>query len=270
MAVLKDYHHFLGRHWETGSVCNHFAYKGVKAPHTGQPYSEAMLLGISGGIVMGYFSFAYEGNEPQARILTRNTFNPLDTLLERLGVVQNRMQTPDPVKAERKLVECLENGIPPIVWMDMFISPYTGIVKDQGMWWMFPVVIYGFDTQADRVWIADRSSAPLYTTPGELSKARGRVKNIKNRMLTLGPPDAEKLPGAVRKGIWDCIRLFTEAPPKGSKNNFGLAAYRWWAELLTKPKSRMSWEREFPAGSKMYSGLVWAFSDINTFGKDLM
>jgi hypothetical protein len=88
MAVLYDYHHFLGRHWETGSVCNHFAYQGVKAPHTGKPYSEAMLLGISGGIVMGYFSFSYEGYDPQARILTRNTFNPLDTLLERLGVVQ--------------------------------------------------------------------------------------------------------------------------------------------------------------------------------------
>jgi hypothetical protein len=152
--------------------------------------------------------------------------------------------------------------------MDMFAFPNTGIPKDEGMWWMFPVVVYGYDSQADRVWIADRSSAPLYLTPAEFSKARGRVKSIKNRMLTLEPPVAEKLATAVRKGIWDCIKLFTVAPPKGSKNNFGLAAYRWWAELLTKPKARMSWEKEFPAGAKMYSGLVCVFTDINTFGKD--
>ena len=85
MPKLNNYHHFDGLHWETGSVRNFYAYRGVKAPHTGQPYSEALLLGISGGIVMGYFSFAYEGYDPHARILTRNTFDPLDTLLHRLG-----------------------------------------------------------------------------------------------------------------------------------------------------------------------------------------
>jgi hypothetical protein len=50
----------IGRHWETGSVCNYFAYRGVKAPHTGQPYSEALLLGVSGGSSWGIF-FAYKG-----------------------------------------------------------------------------------------------------------------------------------------------------------------------------------------------------------------
>jgi hypothetical protein len=32
-----------GRHWETGSIHNALALQGVKAPHTGQPYSEASL-----------------------------------------------------------------------------------------------------------------------------------------------------------------------------------------------------------------------------------
>ncbi len=268
MAVLMDYNHFLGRHWETGCVCNVYAYRAVKAPHTGEPYTEAMLMGISGGIVMGYFSFAYEGYGPQARILTRNTFDPLDTLLERLGAVQKRVQTSDPAKAARKLVECLESGVPPITWVDMFSLPYNSLPKDEGMWGMFPVVVYGYDEAADRVWIADRARVPLYITTGELAAARGRVKNVKHRLLTLEPPNPEKLSAAVRNGIWDCIKLFTEAPPKGSRNNFGLAAYRWWVELLTQPKARMSWEREFPPGAKMFSGLVWAFNDIETFGKD--
>jgi hypothetical protein len=69
-------------------------------------------------------------------------------------------------------------------------------------------------------------------------------------------------------GIWDCIKLYTEAPPKGSRSNFGFAAYERWADLLTKPKQKMSWEKEFPAGSKMCAGLSSAFYDINIFGKD--
>ena len=55
MIKLNAYNHFAGRHWETGSVRNFYAYRGVNAPHTGQPYSEALLMGVSGGIVMGYF-----------------------------------------------------------------------------------------------------------------------------------------------------------------------------------------------------------------------
>ena len=85
MTVLPDYDRFTGRHWETGSVANALAYRGVKAPHTGHHFSEALLMGVSGGAVMGYFNFSYENYDPQTRILTRNTFDPWDTMLSRLG-----------------------------------------------------------------------------------------------------------------------------------------------------------------------------------------
>lgn len=58
MPILADYCQFTGLHWETGTVRNYLDYCGAKAPHTGEPYSEALLMGISGGAVMGYFVFA--------------------------------------------------------------------------------------------------------------------------------------------------------------------------------------------------------------------
>jgi hypothetical protein len=268
MTVLKDYNQFEGRHWETGSVRNYYAYRGVKAPHTGQPYSEALLLGVSGGIVMGYFSFAYEGYDPQARILTRNTFDPWDTMLGRLGAVQNVEQTYQPQTGVKKLEEVLGEGLPAIVWADMFSLPYNALPQNEGMWAMMPVLVYGYSRNEDLAWIADRADAPLIISADELDAARGRVKKHKHRLITLEPPDPAKLASGVRKGIWDCIKLYTEIPPKGSKNNFGLAAFRWWSTLLTNPKARLSWEKEFPAGRKMYAGLTSAFSDINTFGKN--
>ena len=53
MPTITNYNQFNGTHWETGSVHNFFAQRGFTAPHTGRPYSEALLLGVSGGIVMG-------------------------------------------------------------------------------------------------------------------------------------------------------------------------------------------------------------------------
>ncbi|VAW30967.1 hypothetical protein MNBD_CHLOROFLEXI01-298, partial [hydrothermal vent metagenome] len=113
----------------------------------------------------------------------------------------------------------------------------------------------------------DRAPLPLTISTEALHTARARVKKDKFRVLTLEPPVPDKLPTAVQAGIWDCIKLYTEKPPKGSKNNFGLAAYHHWVKLLTKPKTRLSWAREFPAGRKMLAGLMGVFNDINHFGK---
>lgn len=267
MTVLQDYATFSGLHWETGSVHNVFASRGIMAPHTGQPYSEALLMGVSGGAVMGYFSFAYEGYDPQAHILTRNTFDPLDRLLERLGIVQNVRQTGSADKAEAILLETLENGEPAIVWADMWSLPYNALDYDEGMWGMFPVVVYGLDRASDCVMIADRAQVSLTVTPDELRTARARVKKDRFRLLTLEPPREDKLVAAVQAGIWDCIKLYTEAPPKGSKHNFGLLAFERLATLLTKPKTRQSWAKEFPAGIKLYAGLTSLFNSVALFGQ---
>jgi len=266
MPILANHHHFAGRHWETGMLHNYYAYRGVKAPHTGQPYSEALFLGVSGGIVMGYFTFAYEGHDPHVALLTRNTFDPLDTTLARLGVVQEVMQSSKPEKGVSNLVETLTDGLPAITWADMWSLPYNALVDEGGMWAMFPILVYGYDDAANQVWIADRANVPLLVTTGELAAARGRVKQDKYRILALDLPDPEKLAAAVTAGIWDCINLYTEKPPKGSANNFGLQAFQHWANLLTKPKQRMSWEKEFPAGVKLYAGLTSTFTRFGAVG----
>ncbi len=54
MTLLANFNHFGAAHWETGSVRHILNYKGAKL-------SEALLLGITGGICVGYFTFAYKG-----------------------------------------------------------------------------------------------------------------------------------------------------------------------------------------------------------------
>lgn len=268
MPILDNYRQFDGYHWETGSLHNVYAYGGVAAPHTGQPYSEALFLGVSGGIVMGYFSFAYEGFDPQCNILTRNTFDPFETLLARLGIVQTVEQTANAGKAAAQLVDTLEDGVPAIVWADHWSLPYNALAPHEQMWGMMPIVVYGYDAEADTVYIADRSLAPLTVSTAELAAARGRVKKDKHRLLTVDLPDPDKLVSAVQAGIWDCIKLFTEKPPKGTADNFGLRAYQHWAKLLTQPKQRLSWQKIFAPGAGMFAGLTSAYRFAFLFGKD--
>src|SRR5690606_4481316 len=147
-----------------GTVANFMAFRGMRAPHTGKPYSEALLLGVSGGAVMGYFSFAYAGYDPAARILTRNTFDPWTTMLSRLGVAQNVFHTAKPDAAVRNLTHALDEGTPAIVWADMWGLPYNALSFDAGMWAMFPILVYGYDAADDTVNIADRARVGLRAT----------------------------------------------------------------------------------------------------------
>jgi hypothetical protein len=268
VPILEDYDEFQGLHWETGSLRNYLAYKGVTAPHTKQPFSEAMLLGVSGGIVMGYFTFDYEGLDPTVRILTRNTFNPLETIYERLAIKTTVIQTAKADKGVQNLLAVLDSGSPAIVVADMFSLPYNVLEYDEGMWAMLPILVYGYDQDINKVWIADRSERQLCVTIDELASARGRTKKNKFRLLVHEPPNPDNLEQVVIDGIRDCVNLFTQPPPKGSRNNFGFLAYQKWIDLLLKPNQRGSWHKQFAPGSRMYAGLLSAFEDISIFGKN--
>ncbi|MDJ0753445.1 MAG: BtrH N-terminal domain-containing protein [Ardenticatenaceae bacterium] len=262
MSILQDYNQFSGRHYETGTLANYYAYRGIKAPHTNRPPSEALLMGISGGAVMGYFFFHYEGYDPIVRILTRNTFDPWDTMLSRLGVIQNVKQTTKKEKGIKNLLEGLEEGGPVVVWADHFSLPYNGYTYDPGIWGMLPLLVYGYEVDQDRVSIADRAAVPLHVDTETFQESRARIKKDKYRIATYDPPQWNKLEAAVQAGIWDCISLYTEKPPKGSKNNFGILAFNHWAKLLNNPKIRNSWEKVLPAGDLMTAGLMSAYGDI--------
>ena len=254
MPLLPNAHTFAGRHWETGSIANVLAYQGVKAPHSGQPISEALLLGISGGVTVGYFTFHYEGYEPHLALLTRNTFSPMETIFDRLAIARDVLQTDNPHKGESNVVDMLESGCPPMVWADMFSLPYNNLRADERMWGMSPVVVFG--DEGESVVIADRSAAPLHVDKAAFMAARSRVKQDKFRVMSLHAPDFGRLASAVQKGIWQCISLYTENPPKGAKDNWGLAALQKWAAMLTNTRNKQSWARFFPRGAGLYSALI--------------
>jgi hypothetical protein len=119
------------------------------------------------------------------------------------------------------------------------------------------------DLEKERAVVADRSSQPLELPASTLLAAWGRVKKERYRLEALDVPDAEGIADGVREGISECVRLFFEGPSSGPpKRSFGRAGYDHWAELLTKPGTRQSWQKVFPPGRPMFAGLVSAYGDV--------
>ncbi len=261
MAELANYHHFDGLAWATGYLTNALAYQGVTAPHTGKPYSEAMLMGINGGLSAGYFSFEYTGLLPHLHFLTRYLFDEEPgKVFERLAIPMRVQQTTDPTKAAANVINALAGGKPAIVWADVMGLDYASALPSPDYWLVMPLLVYGYDANGD-VKIADRAGVPLTVSAEQFSAARAKIGKTKNRMMTIDAPNADKLPDAIRVGIQACIDIMIHEPPVGAKSSFGLDAYQKWAKLL-EGKSKESWAVRFAPGARMYAGLTSAYKYI--------
>jgi hypothetical protein len=267
MPTLVNYTQFDGRYWDTGVIRNALDYQGARAPHTGEPYSEALLLGISGGVTFGYFTFHYKGYDPQVNLLTRNTFEPMQTIQERLGIPVEVHQTASADKARQTLITTIEDGHVPIVFPDMYHLPYNALAWDDNNWATMPVVCFGYEPDAGEAYVADRAYVPLTVPIEALDAGRARVKKDKHRLMVLEHPDEARLAGAVRQGIADCIALMTEKPPRGSAKSFGLKALQHWADMLAK-STKESWSVAYPTSRPLLSALTSAYTFLGTaFGK---
>ena len=269
MPTLENFTQFQGNYWDTASIRNALDYQGAIAPHTGQPYSEAMLLGISGGITFGYFTFHYKGYDPQVNLLTRNTFDPMERIFERLKLPRDLRRSTSAKKARQNLIEALEEGLAPIASPDGSLLPYNAVPYDEANWYTLPLIIYGYEPEMGEAYISDRSRVSLTVSTDDLDQARARIKKDRHGLQLLGQPDEAALADAIRQGLDDCVKLMTEKPPKGSAKNFGLRALQHWAEMLAK-KSRGSWAKEYPTGRPLLAVLISSYSFLGpAFGKTM-
>jgi hypothetical protein len=267
MVSVESYAQFGGIHWETGSLRNVLAHKGIHNPHTGQPFSEAMLFGLTGGVAVMYFMFEYEGQPPQLYIGTRYPFDPLDRVIDRLGLIAVVSETTSQKRAVDNLLSVLATGEPAIVWADMFQLRYNALPSG-GFPGMHPVVVYGYNSDTGEIRIADRSSVPLTATTGEVSAARAAQGNLENRILIVDIPEKriKNLGKAIRDAIKACILLYTDKPPKGPSSNFGFKALDKWADLIVNERKQKGWKKLFANRAQLYEALKSVYTQIENAG----
>jgi hypothetical protein len=268
-AAVVDHGYRLrgGLHPDTAAVANVFAHHGVVAEHTGEPLSEAMVLGIGGGLGAGYILWEFESRGGAILVLGfRNRWQYPDrwmrAVVDRLAVPARLLETGGARTAARQLDEALAAGRPALATIDRESIGYWHLPSDMEGRGGYPVVVYALD--GDLVHVDDRFAAPR-TVPREvLDAARARVGSYRHRLCVI-EPERDELPvellrDAVRAGLADAAEHLT-----ADSDSFGLPAWRKWARMMTGSAAK-AWPRVFASGRGLASALVSTYEGVQPVG----
>ncbi len=262
--------HFPGNIPATTALRVLLTHAGIRAPHTGEPYSEAMLFGIAGGIGAGVFSFVYE-KEDFASFFVAGRYNWQDDLgylrdaCARFGVEPVIRESGGARAAEGHLREALAVG-PCVAWVDMAHLPHRALPAHFSGGGYHVITVYRIDDGSGTALIGDLADDPISIALEDLAEARGRIKKQKNRLLSVrGAARPGDLAELVREGLKNC---HDGRPGLGAKvmTNCTLEALRTWGTRLHGSKDKESWERIFPRGARLWSGLTAIYDDIENYG----
>ncbi len=247
-----------GLHPETATLANVLANQGVVSGITGQPLSEAAILGIGGGLGAGYILWEFKSHGgPTLTLGFRNQWQYPSAwtakTLDRLGIERDVHETGGEKGAREALDRRLDDRIPVIASVDLqsigtwgqpeAMSGYDGLV----------VVVLG--READGTYIVDdRGRKPFRASPAVMAAARGRIGSFKHRILALrttpGAIPAERLRAAMRAGLENQVDHL-----RSRSDSFSLPAWRKWSRLMTDRRNAKAWPRVFTDGHGLFGSL---------------
>jgi Domain of unknown function (DUF4872)/Butirosin biosynthesis protein H, N-terminal len=253
-----------GRHPDTAALARLLATIGLGDPVTGQPLTEAMALGLSGGIGFAYFLFEYEdlttlylGGRINPFVLKRDA---TEVALARLGVPVEIRRTSGPATAERQLRAALDQGRPAIATVDMARLHYRGMPPE--LCGMTPQDVMVELRDGEPV-LWDLAPVPVPVTWAELAEARAGVRSARHRLVVAGEPAGQvDLAGAAAAGIADTWAGLFEPPMR----NFGLPGLAKWADLLADTRDAKGWTRLLGGPGHQFQLLTWMYDWIETAG----
>jgi hypothetical protein len=259
----EEYQLTGGVHPDTHAIAGVLATGGS---HSGRPLSEAMVLGVGGGLGAGYILWEFKAHDLRSLVLGfRNSWQYPDRwalkTCARLGVPAGLHETGSTSRATQELAAAVGQGVPAIVWADQQLLGYRHLPAWLEGYGGHPVTVYGIDERAGVALVDDRNRAPL-TVPGDaLAAARARVGSYKHRLLALDAPaaelDAEKLAKAVRDGLAEQVEHLGQR-----SDSFSLPAFRKWARLLTSTSNAKAWPRVFADRVSLFDACLSVYENL--------
>ena len=289
MSAIEGFELCGGRHWESTAMRNLLNHYNLNDPHTGEPVSEAMCLGISGGIGAGHSfcpSIPKHAAKSKVKSLDRSTPKSFNDSLyqcgsgssfvgrtstvstsgasyrqffERLGIKFDVHESTGIKGAEKKVVEAIDAGKPAVVWSCPVPFSSLGFVGTCGMYTM---LVLGIDTEKQIAAIGDRAQQPFEMDLADLNFCRGRVCSLKNRSLTIQPPKSltiTKFKTAIKDGIQQTVTNILNPRMK----TFGPPGLEGLVKVMANPKNQKGWPKVYPGGL-IYLALRDMFDSIET------
>ncbi|GIH29771.1 hypothetical protein Aph01nite_80810 [Acrocarpospora phusangensis] len=240
-----------GVHHDSALLARVLRQAGVVAPHSGEPYSEAMLAGLGGGIGFLYAIFEYTELTTMT-IVTQHHPDPfIPAALRRAGVEYEIRQTGSAKVAERHLREVLGEGRAAVCRVDRHELPWhPGLPFGDA----YEIAVIGLD--GDSAYLDDERVTPERVPVSTLMAAWSRHRKGKHHLLALRPGARGIAPG-IRDAIATTAAHLT-GPVLGNSFdvNMGLSGMRRLVTQLGDATGKKSWSARFASPAALFSALA--------------
>jgi hypothetical protein len=260
MPLIDGYKQFGGIHPETASLTNVLAAVGVENPQTHKPFSEAMLLGIGGGLGAGYIMWEFQEHHIKVLVLAfhhrwQYPMQYYQSLCDRIGVSITMPETGSRKAATEILEKSLANGKPAVAWVDRAHMPYLQMPEAMKGHLGHFVAVCG--TDGTDTLIDDLAAAPFRVPASVFADARARIGSYKNRLLLVENTAPINLTSAINQGLQTCVDHLSS-----DSDSFSLPTLRKWGRMMTDTKNKKGWLNLFSDGRGLYGTLRSAFEGI--------
>jgi hypothetical protein len=263
-----------GLHPETATLANVLANQGVISGLTGEPLTEAAILGIGGGLGAGYILWEFQAEHrrkihrgPVLTLGFRNRWQYpwipgwTGTTLERLGIEADVHETGGAKGAQEVLDARLDGDVAVIASVDLQSIGTWGRPDDLAGHDGLVVVVFGRDADGSYL-VDDRGRNPFRVSPAVMAAARGRIGSFKHRIVALrttpGPISADRLRAAMRAGLEDQVDHL-----RSPSDSFSLPAWRKWGRLMTDRRNAKAWHRVFADGRGLFGSLISILENVD-------
>jgi hypothetical protein len=249
-----------GLHPETAALANLLANQGVVSGLTGEPLTEAAILGIGGGLGAGYILWEFQSHgSPTLTLGFRNQWQYpsipgwTGKTLDRLGIEPDLHQTGGSKAAAAALDARLDAGLPIIASVDLQSLGTWARPEGTSGYFGLDVVVVARDGDGSYL-VDDRGREAFRVAPAVMAAARGRIGSFKHRIVGLrttpGSIPADRLRAAVRAGLEDQVEHL-----RSGSDSFSLPAWRKWSRLMTDQRNGKAWPRVFADGQGLFATL---------------
>ncbi len=260
-----------GIHPATAALARLLGLQHVKNPFTDQPFSEAFLLGMGGGLDAGYMLFKFHHlSKPILKLGFRNSWNHTRIFFEkvssRLNLDTQFLSFTDAKEAEAALQTSLKQGQHVITWVDKAFLPYRKLPSRLKSFFNHQVTVYARDGRLWRLYIDDLSCEPFEIREKIFTQARANLSQNNFLMLTvkaMQPISKRKMRQNLIESIQDCAGQLTR-PIKTT----GISSLETWAEKLKDRTDNQSWIKIFKAQKGLYTALRTVHESIRSDGTE--
>jgi hypothetical protein len=260
-----------GIHPPTATLARMMEVNGVVNPLTTQPYSEAMLLGIGGGLDIGYILYTFNHlPHPMLILGFRNQWNNtqvfMESISERLMLSVKFSGFDDSNEAQAALQTALEQGKQAIVWVDKALLLYHQLPETYQGFFNHQVGVYARDGRLWRLFLDDLSTQAIQIKEKTFTSARENLSQNDFLMMVFHHAhfiNTTELRDAILQGIRDCAQQLTRPI-----NTVGISNLETWAAKLIDRYDQQGWPQLFEDQSDLFPVFQNLYESIKLIGTE--